>query len=151
MSVKHATVVQVQGITLAAKGDSNHWVMMDGQESFGGSNAGSTPKELLLMALGGCTASDVISILRKKGVPYYRCIVNLTGTAREEHPTVFTEIHIEYVIHGKEINIPDVERAIELSSTKYCAVSAMLKQSVVITQSYRIDETGSISTEGAKV
>ena len=68
MVVKTALVRQVQGITLAGNTDSNHWVVMDGPPEYGGSNAGTRPKELLLLALGGCTASDVISILHKKRI-----------------------------------------------------------------------------------
>jgi len=138
MVTKHAVVRQVQGITLAAKADSNHWVIMDGPEMFGGSNAGPRPKELLLMALGGCTASDVIPILRKKRVPFDGLEVRLTGTVRDEHPQVFTEIHVEYLVYGEGINPADVERAIELSRTKYCSVTAMLRPTVNITHSYQI-------------
>jgi putative redox protein len=143
MVKKQATVVQLQGITLAGKADTNHWVMVDGPENFSGSNAASTPKELLLIALGGCTASDVISIMKKKRVPFNRCIVHLTGTVRDEHPQIFTDIHIEYVVYGTGIKPTDVERAIELSMTNYCAVSAMLRTSVAITHSYRIETSPS--------
>ena len=112
---------------------------MDGPEMFDGSDAGPRPKELLLFALGGCTASDVIPILKKKRVPLDGFEVHLVGHVRDEHPQVFTDIHIEYVFHGGDINPRDVERAIELSTTKYCAVSAMLKGSVDITHSCRIE------------
>ncbi len=139
MSKRYAVVRQLQGITFAAKGDSHHWVTMDGPEDFGGSDAGSRPKELLLFALGGCTASDVISILKKKRAPIAGFQINLTANAREEHPQVFTDIHLEYVFHGDGINPADVERAIELSTTKYCSVSAMLRASVTLTHSYRIE------------
>jgi putative redox protein len=111
---------------------------MDGPENFEGSNAAPRPKELLLFALGGCTSSDVIPILRKKRVPVKGYEVNITGNAREEHPQVFTDIHIEYVFYGDGIKCADVERAIELSMTKYCSVTAMLRDSVKITHSYRI-------------
>lgn len=140
MKTKTALVKQVRGITLAAKSDSAHWVMMDGSETFGGSNAGSSPKELLLMALGGCTAMDVIPILKKKQTPVEGFEITLNATMQEEHPQVFTDIHVEYVLYGEGINPEDVERAIELSSTKYCSVSAMLKNSVKITHSYRIEK-----------
>lgn len=139
MPTKHAVVKQIQGITFAAKADSNHWVTMDGPATFGGSNAGPSPKELLLMALGGCTASDVVPILKKKRVPVEGFEIRLTGTAREEHPQIFTDIHIEYIITGDNINPADVERAIELSTTKYCSISAMLQSSVTITHSYKIE------------
>jgi putative redox protein len=151
MSIKRAIVIQLHGITLAAKADTNHWVMIDGQEAFGGSNAASTPKELLLMALGGCTASDVIPIMKKKRVPFDRCTIHLTGTVREEHPQVFTDIHIEYVVSGTGINPADVERAIELSTTKYCAVSAMLSKSINISHSLRIESPASLEKPPANV
>ena len=139
MSTKHAVVKQVNGITFAAKSDSNHWLIMDGPETFGGSNSGARPMELLLFALGGCTATDVVVILSKKRVPLDGFEVHLTGNARDEYPRVFTDIHIEYVFYGEGIDPVDVERAIELSTTKYCSVSAMLKPSVSITHSYRIE------------
>jgi putative redox protein len=136
---KHAVLKQLDGIAFAAKGDSNHWVMMDGPESVGGTNAGSRPKELLLYALAGCTASDVVNILKKKRVPVRGFEMRLTGHEREEHPKIFTDIHVEYVFVGEGIKPVDVERAIELSTTKYCSVSAMLQPTVKITHSYRIE------------
>ena len=139
MSQRTAVVQQVKGITFAARADSNHWVTMDGAPEFGGSNAGSRPKELVLMALGGCTGSDVVSILQKKHVPVKDFRINLTAQTTEEHPQVFTAIHLEYVLVGQGIKPAEVERAIELSTTKYCSVSAMLRASVKITHSYRIE------------
>jgi putative redox protein len=144
MSTRTAQIKQVQGITLAAKGDSNHWVIMDGTERFGGSNAGSSPKELLLISLGGCTASDVIPILLKKRVPLQGFEINLTGSVREEYPQIFTDIHIEYVFYGNDLRPADLERAIELSTTKYCAVSAMLQPTVKITHSYKVKEPSAV-------
>ncbi len=138
-TTKQAIVKQVQGTTLLGRGDSRHWVVMDGSEAFGGSNAGSSPKELLLMALGGCTAMDVIPILKKKRAPVENVEIRITGTAREEQPQIFTEIHLEYIIYGNGVNPADVERAIELSTTKYCSVSALLKPGMKITHSYRIE------------
>ena len=140
MAKKTAAVVrQVSGITFAGKTDTNHWVMIDGPEKFGGSGAGTRPKELVLIALGGCAASDVVSILRKKRAPLAGCEVRLNANSKDEHPTVYTDIHMNFVVYGDGIEPQDVERAIELSTTKYCAVSAMLKDSVPITHSYRID------------
>lgn len=146
MATKQAVIRQIEGITFAAKSDSRHWVIMDGPEMFGGSDAGPRPKELLLFALGGCTASDVVPILKKKRVPLEGFELHLTGNVRDEHPQVFTDIHIEYVFYGEGINPVDVERAIELSTTKYCSVSAMLKQSVNITHSYRIERPEKVSS-----
>lgn len=140
MATKEATVRQIgSGVTFAARGDSGHWVSMDGPVDFGGSNAASRPKELLLFALGGCTGSDVVAILRKKRVPLQDFEINLKATQADEHPQVYTAIHLEYVFYGNGINPADVERAIELSTTKYCSVSAMLKASVELTHSFRIE------------
>lgn len=130
---------QIDGLAFVAKGDSNHWVTMDGPASMGGMDAGSRPKELVLDALAGCTASDVVNILKKKRVPLQGFEMYLTGEEAEEHPKVFTDIHVEYVFFGDSISSTDVERAIELSTTKYCPVSAMLTPKVKITHSYRIE------------
>lgn len=138
MALKKATIKQLQGTTLIAKGNSNHWVTMDGGPNTGGSDAAPTPKELLLFALGGCTAMDVIPILKKKRVPVESVEINVTGNTREEHPQVFTDLHVEYIIYGENINPLDVERAIELSTTKYCSVSAMLVKAATLTHSYII-------------
>ncbi len=138
--IKRALVKQVQGITFAGKTDSNHWVMMDGPEEFGGSNAGTRPKELILLALGSCTGSDVVSILKKKRVALDDFRIELTAETAETHPQVFTSIHMEFVFRGRDVKPADVERAIELSETKYCAVSAMLRGSVRITHGYRIED-----------
>jgi len=97
------------------------------------------------MALGGCTSMDVISILRKKRVQMDGYEVHLTGTAREEHPQVFTEIHVEYVFYGDDIPAADVEKAIELSTTKYCSVSAMLAPVVRITHSHCIRPSADVT------
>jgi len=138
MKTKKAYIKQISGITFAGKTDSNHWITMDGPEDFGGSDAGIRPKELILLGLAGCTGSDVVSILKKKRIPLNNFEMNIEAEVAEEHPQVFTKINLEYVFYGSEIKKEDVERAIELSQTKYCSVSAMLKNSVEITHSYRI-------------
>jgi putative redox protein len=141
MVVKHAVVTQLQGITFVGKTDSSHWIPMDGPVALGGSDAGVRPKELLLLALGGCTGSDIAAILRKKRVDLEGFRMNITAEQRDEHPQVFTSIHVEFVFRGRQIRPQDVERAIELSETKYCPVSAMLRPAVSITHSYRIEES----------
>lgn len=138
MAEAKAVVKQLEGITFAGKTDSNKWVMMDGPDNFGGSDAAIRPKELLLLSLGGCTGSDVVSILQKKRVKLDNFEVNLTAEMTEEHPKVFTKINVEYVFYGKDIKEADVERAIELSMTKYCGVTAMLQKAVDITHNYKI-------------
>ena len=139
MATKRAVVKQLQGITFVGKTDSNHWIAMDGPEEFGGSDGGIRPKELVLLALAGCTASDVASILRKKRVPLDAFEIRVTADQADEHPQVFTRIHLEFVFRGDDIDAVDVERALELSETKYCAVQAMLRPAVAISRSYRIE------------
>ncbi|MBZ0178553.1 MAG: OsmC family protein [Melioribacteraceae bacterium] len=140
MAEAKAFIKQIQGITFAGKTDSNHWVTMDGPENFGGSDAGIRPKELLLLSLGGCTASDVASILQKKRVDIKGFEINISSEMTEEHPKVFTRIDLEYVFYGKGIKETDVERAIELSQTKYCGVTAMLEKVLTINHTYKIIE-----------
>ena len=139
MAVKKAYIKQIKGISFAGRTDSNHWVTMDGPEEFGGSNAGTRPKELLLIALGGCTGSDVVNILKKKKAGLDDFEINITADAAEEHPQVFTKIHVEYVFYGNNLQTKDIERAIELSQTKYCSVTKMLEKAIEITHSYRVE------------
>ncbi len=140
MATKIAYLKQLKGITFAAKSDTNHWVMMDGSKEFGGSDAGTSPKELILLGLAGCTSSDVINILNKKRVNLQNYEVNIKADVSDEHPKVFTSINLEYVFYGKDIKVNDVERAIELSQTKYCSVTKMLEKAVKISHTYRIVE-----------
>jgi len=141
METKKVYLKQIKGLSLAARGESNHWVTMDGPEKLGGSDAGVRPKELLLMALAGCTGSDVVSILQKKRVNLTDFEINITAQQTEEHPKVFTDIDLEYVFYGKDLKEKDVERAIELSTETYCGVSAMLKKAMNINHTYRIVES----------
>ncbi|MBN2694689.1 OsmC family protein [bacterium] len=134
-------LVQGRGMSLMAKADSGHWVVMDGPEEFGGSAAATKPLELMLMGLAGCTGMDVISILQKKRVKLEDFRMEVTTDRVEQHPKVFTEINIHFKIYGKNIKEKDVTRAIELSSDTYCAASAMLKKAVPITTSFEIIET----------
>ncbi len=140
MATKKAFVKQLKGITFVGKTDSNHWITMDGPEEFGGSNAGIRPKELLLISLAGCTGSDVASILSKKRVKLDGFEMNIDADVADEHPQVFTKIHLEYVFYGKNLPVKEIERAIELSQTKYCSVTAMLQKALPIEHSYRIVE-----------
>lgn len=134
------TIKQIQGLTFVGKGDSNHWVSIDGPKQFNGSEAASRPMELLLVSLGSCTASDVASILQKKRVPLDTMEVIVTGDREETHPKVYSKINIEYIFYGKNMETKDLERAIDLSQNKYCPISAMLKESCEITHSYQINE-----------
>jgi putative redox protein len=145
MNTKKAVIVQIRGNTYAAKSDTNHWVVMDTSPKIGGHGGGSSPKELLLYALGGCTSADVLTILQKKRIDLRGYELNISAKEQDEHPRVFTEIHLEYVFYGDDIEDADAERAIELSTTKYCSVSAMLEESVKLTHAYRIETPDKIN------
>ncbi len=138
---------QLKGNTFAAKASSNHWIVMDTKGEAGGHEGASTPKELLLAALAGCTSMDVIPILKKKRSPVVAYECNVKGEEAEDHPKIFKTIHIEYVFYGDGIKPEDVERAIELSRTKYCSVSAQLAASASITHSYRIEPAAKATGE----
>ena len=92
----------------------------------------------MLLSLAGCTASDVVSILQKKRVKLDDFEINISAEMTEEHPKVFTKIDLEYVFYGDNIAEKDVERAIELSQTTYCGVTAMLKKAMEINHTYKI-------------
>jgi putative redox protein len=101
-------------------------------------DTGPRPVRLLLIGLCGCTGMDVFSIMKKKRQPFTGLQVKATAERAEEHPRVFTQIHLEFVVTGEEVDPGAVERAIELSYTKYCSASAMLGEVAEITTSYRI-------------
>jgi putative redox protein len=125
-----------QGLAFRAIGGSGYQIRFD---SPAGPNGGS-PMELVALASAACTASDVISILQKKQQPVAEFEVNVIGLRAAEHPKVFTEIDLEYIVTGHHLDPKAVERAVELSLTKYCSVNKMLEHSVKIDQRYRIVE-----------
>ncbi len=102
-------------------------------------DTGPHPVQLLLIGLCGCTGMDVISILQKKRQAFSGLRVEAEAERAEEHPKVYTSIHLEFVVTGKEVDPKAVERSIELSQTKYCPASAMLGEAVEITTSYRVE------------
>lgn len=109
-------------------------------ETDSGRASAATPMELLLIALGGCTAVDVVSILEKKRerVTSYR--VEVRGERREEHPRAFTRIEVRHVVRGRGLSEKAVARAVELSETKYCSVAATLRPAVEIVTTFEIEE-----------
>ena len=100
--------------------------------------AGPLPMETLLLSLAGCSAMDVLAIFRKQRQAVEHLEVHVRAARRDEHPTVFTSIQLEYVVHGQDIDLSAVERAIDLSRERYCPVWAMLAGSVQISSMYRV-------------
>ena len=132
----------VEKMQFIGTADSGHGVVMDAPPSVGGSNTGSKPSELLLTAFGGCSGMDVISILRKKKQDVTDLEMNVTGETAEGHPSLFTHMHIEYVVTGRAIEEDAVKRAIDLSLDKYCMVGNTLGKAAKITHSYSIIQEG---------
>ena len=128
-----AQLTWTEGLQFVGRTDGGPAVVMDNPE--GGS--GASPMELLLMGTAGCTAMDVISILKKKRMPVAGFKVNVTGRRADDHPRRYTDVDIEYVIVGADIKPEAVERAIDLSENKYCGAMASLNAR--ITHSYRIE------------
>ena len=131
--------VLIGGMEFAATTESGHTIFMDAAETGGGENNGPRPTELVLAGLSGCTGMDVISILRKMREPVEGLEVIVKGEQAEEHPHKFVRIHIEYVVYGAGLNEANVQKAIRLSDERYCGVSATLKGTATITNSYRIE------------
>jgi len=125
-------VVNVKGLTFIGKADSNHWMVMDGGKEFGGFEAGIKPMEAVLVALGGCTGMDVVSILNKMKVKFNSFEVLINAERAEDHPKVFTKIHMKYRFKGRNLPRDKIEKAVKLSQERYCSVSAMLRKSAEI-------------------
>jgi len=121
-----AKVVWKGGMSFDGLGGSGFSLPMGTSVAFGGKDDGFRPMELLLVGLAGCTAMDVISILEKKRQDVTNFEVRVQGERAEDHPKVFTDITIEFVVTGRSVDPVAVERAVELSSTKYCSAEAML-------------------------
>ena len=112
----------------------------DAKEEAGGVGAGLEPLRFLLLALAGCTAMDVISILRKKRQEVTALAVEVRGTRVDEHPKVYEHIEVIYRVEGKEVDAKALERAIELSETRYCPVMAMVSKTAKIVSRYEIEQ-----------
>ncbi|MEK6693573.1 MAG: OsmC family protein [Nitrospirota bacterium] len=138
-----AKVTLIEGMELKGEASSGHSVTMDAEIAHGGRDAGFRPMELILVALGGCTGMDVLSILRKKKQDITGFEVRVKGERAETHPMVYREIRVEYIVKGKDISEDAVKKAIMLSEEKYCSVEAMLRPGVKITSGYRIIANGS--------
>ncbi len=132
-----ARVRWVEGMQFIAEADSGHAIVLDGSPSVGGRDTGPRSMELLLMGLAGCTAMDVVFILRRKRQKFTGVEVNVTAERAPTHPKVYTKIHIEYLIYG-DVSDKAARQAIELSEEKYCSASAMMKKTAEVTWSYKI-------------
>ena len=128
------------GMSFLAETGSNHAVLMDGAPEAGGRNLAPRPMELLLAGTGGCTAFDVVAILKKGRHAITGCEVSLKAERAETDPKVFTHIHFHFRVTGKALKPEAVTRAINLSKEKYCSASIMLGETAKITHDFEIVE-----------
>ena len=128
-------------MSFLAETGSNHVVAMDGAPEAGGRNLAPRPMEMLLAGTGGCTAFDVVTILKKGRHAVTSCEVSLQAERAETEPKVFTRIHFHFKVGGKNLKPEAVARAIELSKSKYCSASIMLGKTAVITHDFELVET----------
>ena len=136
-----ATVQWLNGAMFIGSSGSGHSVVMDGPPDHGGQNLGVRPMEMMLLGLGGCTAFDVVDILKKSRQPVSECKVSIEAERADAVPAVFTKIHIHFTISGSGMKANQVARAVELSATKYCSATKMLEQGgVAITHSHDVVE-----------
>lgn len=135
-----ARVKWVEGVTFVGESGSGHAVVMDGPPEHGGRDLGIRPMEMLLLGMGGCTAFDVLHILKKARQPVTDCVVELDAERADEEPKVFTKIHAHFRIKGTGLKEDRVKRAVELSAEKYCSASIMLGATAEITHDYVIEE-----------
>lgn len=135
-----AKIKWLEDVMFMGQSGSGHAVVMDGPPELGGKNMGIRPMEMMLMGLGGCTAFDVMLILKRSRQAVTDCVAELSADRAETDPKVFTKIHIHFIVTGKDLKEKMVQRAVELSATKYCSASIMLAQTVEITHDYELIE-----------
>lgn len=132
------TVRWHDGMSFIAETGSGHMVAMDGAPEAGGRNLAPRPMELLLAGAGGCTAFDIVMILKRGRQEVSGCEVKLSAERAEADPKVFTRINLHFVVTGKDLKADAVERAIKMSAEKYCSASIMLGKTAVMTHTWEV-------------
>jgi putative redox protein len=128
-----ARIKWVQDVTFLGESGSGHSVVMDGAPEAGGRNLGFRPMEMLLLGLGGCSAFDVVMILKRGREKVTDCVVEVDADRAATDPKIFTQIRLRYIVSGKSLDLKKVERAVNLSAEKYCSASAILNKTAQIT------------------
>jgi putative redox protein len=136
-----ARIKWIENVAFLGETGSGHAVLMDGAQEGGGRNLGPRPMELVLIGTGGCTAYDVVHILKKSRAEINDCVAEIEAQRADEDPKVFTKIHFHFIVTGKNLKPELVERAINLSAEKYCSASIMLSKTATITHDFEIRET----------
>jgi putative redox protein len=129
-----------EGMSFVAETGSNHLVTMDGAPDGGGRNLAPRPMEMVLLGTGGCTAYDVVLILKKSGQDVTGCEVKLTAERAPTDPKVFTKIHMHWTVRGRGLKRNLVEHAVRLTHEKYCSATAMLVKTAEVTRDFEVVE-----------
>ena len=135
-----ARIKWVEGASFLGETESGHAVLMDGPPDGGGRNQGPRPMEMVLIGTGGCTAYDVVAILKKQRQQISDCVAEIQAERADTDPKVFTKIHFHFIVSGKDLKPEQVERAINLSAEKYCSASIMLGKTAAITHDFEIQD-----------
>ena len=137
-----ARIKWVDGAMFVAESGSGHAVVIDGPADGGGRNMGVRPMEMLLMGTGACSAYDVVLILRKGRHAVSDCVCEVSAERADGVPSVFTKIHLHFIVTGRGLREKSVARAVELSAEKYCSASIMLGKTAQISHDFEIVEEG---------
>ena len=135
-----ARVKLIEGVSFVGQSESGHSVVMDGPPDSGGRNLGVRPMEMLLLGLGGCSAFDVVHILRKGRQPITDCVAEIDAERADTDPKVFTRIHVHFIVTGKGLDPKRVDQAVKLSAEKYCSASIMLGKVAEMTHDFEVVE-----------
>ncbi|TDM09808.1 MAG: OsmC family protein [Ideonella sp. MAG2] len=130
------------GMVMLAEMGSGHVLTMDGAPEGGGRNLAPRPMETMLAGAGGCTAYDVVLILKRGRQQVSGCTVKISAQRADTDPKVFTHLHLHFVVTGTSLSVPAVERAVALSHEKYCSATAMLGRTATISTSVEVKEQG---------
>lgn len=134
------TVKWIDGVMFVGETGSGHAVVMDGPPDHGGRNIGLRPMEMILLGVGGCSSFDVVQILQKGRNDIVKCVTEVTAERVDAIPSVFSKIHLHFVVTGHDLKAAAVERAVKLSAEKYCSASIMLSKAVEITHDFEVIE-----------
>jgi putative redox protein len=141
-----ARIKWVQDVMFLGESGSGHSVVMDGAPDAGGRNLGVRPMEMLLLGLGGCSAFDVMLILKRGREAVTDCVVDIDAERATTDPKVFTKIQMHYTVTGHALDLKKVERAVALSAEKYCSASAIMAKTAELTHTITIVESQPTST-----
>ena len=130
----------IDGLLMVGKSDSGHTITMDGPPESGGENLGVRPMEMLLLGIAGCTMIDVVTTLKKMRQDLSHLETKINAERATDHPKVFTDIHIQFILKGKNLDEKKVDKAITLSAEKYCSASIMLGETATITHDFDVIE-----------